>query len=498
MRILFIYPQINSQISFNYGVSYIAGLLKRDGHAVKLLNISKDLDYPLDLEKIEKDTIEFSPDVIAFSIVTPQVKYALRILHHLKRKLDVPYIAGGVHPTMDPEGMLKSGFDYVCRGEGELFFKAFLKFLQGDARIEDVPNICFMKNGKIVKNPLAPFVDISMLPQKDYTIFDFQSMIDRKNGWVGLMASRGCPFKCSYCVNHAYLKMYKSELGISSYKNYIRFHKPEQVLSEIDFLLTNYKNISFFIFDDDLFTFKKDFVEAFCRLYKMEKIKIPFVVNAHVKFFDRDMAKWLKEAGCKIVKFGIESGNERIRRKILNRHMSNEEMKKAISICEETGLHSSCFVMLGLPSETKKEMMDTIRFLAEAKPGRFRWSVFYPFPGTRAYEICEEMGILPENIGDLDNFFEGTCLLLREDERFMIEKLAKIYPWLVNSFLDDPIGKVFKGITSYVMDLDKKAWDRFKEKYREIDGLLDKIMGDDLHYSIKFNPFMAVRNDWEE
>ncbi len=498
MRILFIYPQVNSQVSFNYGLSHISSILKTLGHETFLININQDLGYPLDYGRIVRDALDFSPDIIGFSIVTPQFKYALGILRALRKSVDACFIAGGVHPTLKPEEVLRAGFDYVCRGEGEPFFPKFIGYLEGKVPIESVPNMSYLDNGVLKNNPLHDFVDLSTLPMRDYGFFDFQHMLNVKGGWAGLMASRGCPFRCSYCVNHAIIRLYREALGLKAYRSYVRYHRAEDVVREMEFIVSNYKGVRFFIFDDDLFTFSKKFVDEFCELYKSSGIGVPFVVNSHVKVFDEEVARKLKEAGCRIVKFGIESGSERIRREVLNRHMKNSEMERAIEICKRVGLHSSCFVMIGLPTETEEDMFETIKFLSKSRPGRFRWSVFYPFPGTEAYRMCEELGILPDNVGELDNFFDGTCLLLDEKRKKVIERFSKVFPWFVNSHLGGEVSRVYGPLAE--ASLNDESWSEMRNIYLDVDKAVSSLLSTkkSVFYSIKFNRFMAVRSDWEE
>ena len=111
-----------------------------------------------------------------------------------------------------------------------------------------------------------------------------------------------------------------------------------------------------------------------------------FVCNAHVRMFDEETASILKEAGCRIVKFGVESGSDRIRRDALHRYMTNRDIENAFGAAHKFGLHTSAFVMIGLPGEEKADVMETIRLLSRVRPGRFRWTLFFPFIGTKAYE----------------------------------------------------------------------------------------------------------------
>src|SRR5512145_1731907 len=128
MRILFVYPNINTQVGFNYGISYISSYLKAEGIETHLLNINEKLGYPLDLERIKEDVLSIKPDVIGFSVLTNQYKYALEIANSIKTYIDVPIIFGGIHATMDPQETLSQPcVDYICVGEGE---EAFLELIR--------------------------------------------------------------------------------------------------------------------------------------------------------------------------------------------------------------------------------------------------------------------------------------------------------------------------------------------------------------------------------
>ena len=238
MKVLFIYPNLYAQIGFNYGIAFLSAVLKQDSHSTKLLNINEKLGYPLDIERILDDIRAFSPELVAFSIVTNQIQYALKIARAIKREFNIPIICGGIHPTFTPDQLLESGlFDAVFLGESEGALKDYVQALEaGEEDFSSIHNLCYKKGKEIIKNPLYPFIPLETLPQKDYEIFDFQKMIDSKNGWVGLMASRGCPFRCTYCFNHQMIKLYKEGLGRPVSKlNYVRHHPLEDVIGEIFF-----------------------------------------------------------------------------------------------------------------------------------------------------------------------------------------------------------------------------------------------------------------------
>ncbi len=494
MRILFIYPNLFSQVGFNYGLSSISSLLKREGHKVHLLNVCEEVGFGLDYRRIGDEIERFRPDIVGFSTVTNQYRFAKMIAQFVKDKFNLPTICGGIHPTMSPDEVIESGFfDYVCIGEGELALLQFAKNFDEKKPLYNIKNIWAKVDGEIVKNGLFPFLDLSLLPPHDFELFDFQKMIDVKDGWVGLMTSRGCPFSCSYCLNHKIVEIYSLDLKVPKNKlNYVRFYPKEKVISEIKHIERRYKGIKVFIFDDDIFTMNKDYLKEFLELYK-KTTKVPFVCNCHVKMFDEEIAKLLKDAGCIMVKFGVESGSERIRREILNRHMKNSEIEEAFSICKELGLKTSAFVMIGIPKETKEDVYKTIELLCKIRPQRFRWSIFFPYVGTKAYELCKREGLIDkEKFDSLTNFMDGSCLKL-EDPLFF-DKLRVVFPWYVNMVCGYG-GSIYRDLVNMVEKISEKDWkNNMENSLRKIDesvSFLLKSLGKP-HYYIKYNRFMAL------
>lgn len=495
MKVLFIYPNLNAQIGFNYGISYISGLLKAHNIETHLLNINDKLGYPLDFQKIKKDVSAIAPDVIGFSVLTNQYKYSTDIAKSIKTYCDAPIVFGGIHPTMDPKGtMAEEGVDYLCIGEGE---EAFLEFIRkGNAK--GIKNFAYMDEGQFVQEPLRPFADITKLPFKDYGIFDFQQMIDAKDGWVGLIASRGCPFRCTYCLNHKIMKLYKDHGHLP--KHYMRRHTVDEIISEIDYLLTHYKRIKMFIFDDDIFTFDKKWLYEFSEKYK-SVTNVGFVCNAHARIFDDDVAGTLKKAGCKIVKFGLESGSNRIRRNVLNRYMSNMDIEHAFSTAHKYGLHTSAFVMMGLPREEKEDIFETVELISKIQPGRVRWSLFFPFIGTKAYDIAKEAGLIDfERMRLLDNFTDETCMMLQEDVSLLVDKLKSLFCLFINGYANMDGRHRYGELLKIVEAADKDTWLENKNLFIGQSDMLDKKMEaeDIIHYTVKYNPFMGVRSDWKD
>ena len=500
MKVLFLYPSTDSQVGFNYGVAHIAAVLKRAGHQVAFWQLCEEIEpLPTEQQFVARIATE-QPDVLAFSVVTNQWPYTQMLARWARPRLTVPFVLGGIHALAGAEAVLQTGlFDYVFRGECEHAFLQFIEALQHGRSVETVPNLAYARDGRVTINPVGPLPQPADLPPKDYESMDFQRLIDAKNGWVGLMASRGCPFSCTYCFNHVMVEAYKQDLQCSFQGlHYIRRFTVPQMIEEIRYLLKNYRGIRTFIFDDDLFTFDKDYVRQFCEAYR-RVTAIPFVVNAHVGFFDDQCAAALASANCRIVKFGVESGSPKIRRTIINRHMSNENIVEAIRTVRRHGMHSSVFVIIGFPHEGRDDVFDTVRLLGQAQPGRFRWTYFFPFPGTKAHQISLDGGFIDrEKMERLRNFTDESCLNFGPEHDFFLRKVGKVMPWFVNAYSDLPTAEFYRTKAEEVLGMDETQWRQGADDWARRDAEYSQQFASQglSHYAIKYNRFMGVISDY--
>lgn len=500
MKVFFIYPSAESQLGFNYGVSHIASVLKGAGHEVGFWQLCEDIEPLPSQEQFLARIAAEKPDILAFSVVTNQWPYTQMLASWARKAYSIPFVIGGIHTLAGVHEILQTGlFDYVFRGECEEAFAEFVQRLAQGRSVDDVRNLAFIHNGSVKINPVRPLPDLAKLPPKDYQSMDFQRMIDAKKGWVGLMASRGCPFSCTYCFNHVMVKTYKDDLQCGFKRlNYMRRFSVERMIQEIEYLQKNYRNINTFIFDDDLFTFDRAYVKEFCDAYK-KACGIPFVVNGHVGFFDRQCAEALAAANCKIVKFGVESGSPKIRSSILNRHMSNEHIVEAIRIVGENGMHSSVFLIIGFPHETREDLFQTIELMGKARPGRFRWTYFFPFPGTQAHQISLDGGYINlDKMNDMKNFTDQSCLEFGPEHDLLLRKVGRIMPWFVNAHSDLPVADFYAEKTEKILAMNEDEWNKASPGLLEQDGEYSRRFSQRglLHYAIKYNRFMGVLSDY--
>jgi radical SAM superfamily enzyme YgiQ (UPF0313 family) len=531
MRVLFVYPNLYTQMGFNHGLAALSACLKARGHETQLVNLNENLPPVPTNDDVLALVREWRPGLIGFSCLTQQYQAGLDLARWLReraRELGFelpPLVVGGIHPSMVPADVMADGaWDHVGVGECEDALVRLVERIERGERPDDEPNFLSWKGGARptaeldalrargakpagdawVHNPVGEFPDFANLPDPDYELFDTQRITDQKHGWFSLMTSRGCPYRCTYCLNHKIIDRYKAELARPVARlNFFRFRPPEKSIAEIRLILARYRGIGTFILDDDLFTQNPEHALAFCTAYKASGIGVPFVVNSHVKQLDPRVARALPEAGCRILKLGIESGSVRVRKEVLKRNMSDQDILETIRQAEEHGLHTSGFVMVGLPGETREERLMTVDLLARSGIGRFRTSMFFPFPGTDSYRLSVEGGyIRPDQAITLTDFTESSCLDFGPEESLFLDKLATCMPWFVNARMSAhrhaPASARYQPLVERVLAMGEAEWHAFKPQVRALDADLSAAALDahELHYSIRYNAFMGVRSDY--
>lgn len=390
LNILFVYPNIvESPKDISTGIAILSALCKKNNHQVDLI----DSTFGIDDSEIINKLKQFKPDIVAITTATNDFDYACHIADLIKKNSKTLVIAGGYHPTIAPEEVIsKKYFDIVCIGEGEEAFLELIDNLEKNKPIGKIKNLWIKKlvNGKtkILKNPVRNLIqNLDSLPFPDREIFDYSRYLEWNHGTATFLSTRGCPFNCSYCINHFLIKMHAGK------GKYVRFRSIESLFQEIKHVLKKYKKISNIEFYDDTFTLDEKRVEEFCRRYRKE-IGIPFNINARVNAVNPRLFKILKDAGCVRVSIGIESGDEYIRNKILKRNMTDEQIISAFKSAREAGLKTYSFNMVGIPFETKESIEKTINLNRKCMPGYVGVSIFNVFKGTEMYETCKKHGWL--------------------------------------------------------------------------------------------------------
>jgi len=359
------------------GLAYLGAVLERAGHRVKIVDYTARFPYPT-LPEILR---EFKPDLIGLTATTPSFESARRLAGELRKLAPaVPLVLGGAHITCTPEAVRTEGlFAAGILGEGEETMVGLSDRL-GDGRfsgLDEVKGIVFPEGNSVRKTPERSFIsDLDSLPSPGYHLLPplrhyHPTPASYRKLPVGiLMTSRGCPFKCTFCDR-------------SIFGNTTRFHSPDRVLDEVEWMLGNLgaREIRFF---DDTFTLRQDRVREICAGIRKRKLKFPWTCLTAVKAVTPELLKEMKAAGCWQVLYGLESGDDRML-KLLGKGNAVEDNRKAVRWAKEAGLEVRGDFIVGTPGETMESLERTLKFTLETGLDYAHFNKFTPFPGTELY-----------------------------------------------------------------------------------------------------------------
>jgi anaerobic magnesium-protoporphyrin IX monomethyl ester cyclase len=393
MKTLFIYPDLGSFLPphFQHGIGFLSAALKRDGHQTRLFYLSEL--WPR--EKIVEETRAFGPGLICLSGTSHQYRYLEKIADWLKQAFpQVPVACGGVHAMLASEDVIAHpSIEIVCRGEGEGALVDLARALEQGKPFHNIPNLWVKHNGEVSRNPLRPLVeDLDGMPFSDREIFDHQQILDQDGGRLSLLVGRGCPYACTYCANQAKRELFKG-LG-----KYVRLRSVDNLLSEIEICAEKYR-VKSLDFNDDIFTLNKKWMDEFFEKYP-KRFSFPFRVNIHVGMVDLETFEKLKQVGCEMVRIGVESGSGRVRREIMKRESSDQEIAQSFKWAEQAGVKTWSFNMVGLPGEAAEDALATYNLNRSLFPDHMQVSVFNPYPGTKLFELCEKQNYIRGQMDD--------------------------------------------------------------------------------------------------
>lgn len=386
MRALFIYPNPTRQEYIPMGIAHLSSALKSEGHITSLMDYTWGGGIKSCLGKVNRER----PDIIAITMFSGMKDFVAGLAREIKKEFDVPIIAGGPHPTVASEEAISiPHIDMICVGEGEDVICELLARLEEKQNLEGVKGLWFKKDGAIVKNEVGSLKEnLDEYPFPDRELFDFQRYLKARDGVMDVIAGRGCPYSCTYCINPYLQGLYKGK------GSFIRKRSVENVVSEIAQILKQYQ-IKGVAFHDDIFTISKAWLREFADVYRKD-IGLPFTCSARPESVDEETVALLKKANCISISIGIESGNERIRREVLHRPLTDQAIINAFDLAREAGISTYSYNMIGVPYETREDIEKSIELNRKVRPSSLQVTVFQPYPGTELRALSVEKGWLAD------------------------------------------------------------------------------------------------------
>jgi anaerobic magnesium-protoporphyrin IX monomethyl ester cyclase len=382
MKVTLIFPYFKRFISTTppLGIMYLAAMLEKHNVEVTIIDTSFNQNWSI----LKRNLQETKPDFVGISSVTPMITDAFKVAE-LAKKLDADCttILGGPHATVVE--VVNPHIDFCVYGEGEVTLLELIEEVEAGGDLSKVKGIYYKDRDDLIRTPPRPPIEnLSDLPFPAWHLLPTTEQYFKVNGRSGiLIASRGCPFNCTYC-QPTLRRLFGSK---------VRFRKPENVVDEIEMLVKHY-NIKEFFFHDDTFTFNKSWVKELCDLIIERDIRLPWKCNSRVNTITQESLRTMKRAGCTGLSFGVESGSQEILDKALRKGIKLDEVRSAFKLCKEEGIDTKAFLMLGSPFETRESLRSTVQLIREIKPDLIDISRTTPLPGSDLFTISKELGIL--------------------------------------------------------------------------------------------------------
>jgi len=425
MRIILINPKKSGHVSKIHnllqsyypplGLVHIGSVLEKAGHQVKIIDAEAE---GLSDDIIRKRIMKFQPEFCGIHTNTWTFKSVKKLAKQIKNWFqNIKIILGGPHLVNFGELSLKecSSIDYGVVGEGEETIVDLLNNLENPQKVKGI----IYRDGKVIKTEPRPYIEnLDKLPLPAWHLLPmgkYKYTLGRRKGFAILFSSRGCPYNCIFCDS-------KERFGKTT-----RYRSVESLIEEID-LLYNQHKVREIIFYDDTFTLNKQRIYDLCQ--RLEKYNLLWECRTRINCVDYNLLKAMTKAGCYRIRFGVESGNQRILN-ILKKGITLEQARDAFKWCKELNIKTFAYCMIGNPTETEKEMEETINFVLELDPDYAVFSATRAInKGTELFKWAVENSKIEENYWERfikEEVKDGAPLLYPHTRKWVKKAYRRFY-----------------------------------------------------------------------
>lgn len=398
MRILLINPSLRQATTGQYekeaeslrgiypplGLAYIASALVKNKHSVKIIDC--DVERGDAISVIENTVHYFEPDVVGFYAMTWTYRQDVSLAARVKKiNPKIKTVIGGPNITCLPrESLASRHFDYGVFGEGEITIVELLEYLEGKKRrrLNKILGLIYKKGGRVYVNPPRPLInDLNSIPfpARNLLLMNrYYDVFSRRKHFATIFATRGCPFNCVFCDR-------RNRMGKAW-----RVRSPQNIADEIKEVIASHGIREFMFFDDNLIV-NKEWGLKLCQ--ELEKLNIIWECRNRVDLVDERLLRAMKKAGCYRIRFGFESGDNRIL-KILKKGITVEQSLKCAKMCKRVGMEIYGYFMIGSPSETPETIQKTIDLALKIDPSFAIFSKTILIPGSELFEFGVSRGFI--------------------------------------------------------------------------------------------------------
>ena len=364
------------------GLAYIAAVLERQGVAVRLMDAGVE---GLSIEETAAQVIAAKPKVLGVSATSNFFGNALEFARQVRGGHPSVFIVlGGPHGTSCSEEVMEhDGFDAVVIGEGEETARELVAAVLDGSDLGAVRGIVYRNGEEIIRTGPRPLIkDLDELPLPARHLLPLHKYIPQPNDGPyrpkhAMNSSRGCPYSCTFCDHGTYGVTYRS-------------FSAERIVDEMEELVNRYgaKDIAFV---DSLFMVSKQRVKRIVDAINRRGLKVHWTCTIRANIVDKEILQEMKDAGCWRVRIGIESGSEKIL-KAIRKEVELDDIREAVQIAGDLGLHPKAFFIIGHPEETRATIKESIKLALSLPLTDITVQINTPLPGAAQWETAKEHG----------------------------------------------------------------------------------------------------------
>lgn len=368
------------------GLMYIAGYLEKNtNHQIEILDTQvEQLNYKQINEEIKKR----NPDIVGITAMTFTIIDVIKTAKIVKKiNPNIKIILGGPHVIIYPEETINiPEIDFLILGEGEHVIKELLDNIDKPDGLKSIKGIVFREDNKIINTGRANFIenlDALSFPARHLTPYKkYFSVVSPRMPVTTMFTSRGCPYKCLFCDRPTFGKSFRSR----SAKN---------VVDEME--QCEKMGIKEILIYDDTFGVDRQRVLDICDEIVKRGLNIAWDIRNRVNVVDEEILRKMKKAGCQRIHYGVEAGTQKILN-VLRKGITLEQVESAFKLTKRAGIQTAGYFMLGSPTETKEDILETIRFMKKLNPDYVHISITTPFPATDLYKIALREKIIDHDV----------------------------------------------------------------------------------------------------
>ncbi len=440
MRVLLVEPpktpweMMGDVAALPLGLAQLAACLEKADIPVEILDANA---LELGWEGLGAAIARTSPDLIGITVYTPHVPEVSRAVCVARQAAPQAVIVlGGPHVTFTAEETLGTmpQVDVVARGEGDQILVDLARALAAGDGLERVPGISLRRDGQIVENPAPPPLDVNTLPMPAFHLLpmDRYRWPELGGTFATILASRGCPFKCTFCSEWPF------------WRGGWRPYNPEMVVEQLDVLVNRYGRDNIW-FGDDCFNVDRDHVAAICEGILRRGIDVNWYYQGRADLLvkHKDLLPLMRQAGNRMVQIGIEAANDE-QRDELNKHLHTETIKDAVRLLRQNDIVCQGMMIVGLPTDSPRTFEQKVRLIKRLDVDFPIFTMYTLFPGTQAYEEAVAKGWI-ELPADYARYDMGHVLM--PTQHMTRRQVWNYTGWAFTSVYFDPI-RLVRGLFS--------------------------------------------------